>query len=113
MPRSIAVASSAWHIIGSTTATFALTSKPAGTQRSEATISWYSSTHSFASSGSTKENDSAPMPFSAASRIVSRREQATHSGGGGRRPPPGAPTRGGGLGERPPPPPEGAAPPPP
>src|SRR5438270_866152 len=51
MPRSIAVASSAWHIIGSTTATFALTSKPAGTQRSEATISWYSSTHSFASSG--------------------------------------------------------------
>ena len=29
------------------------------------------------------ENDSAPMPFSAASRMVSRREHATHSGGCG------------------------------
>ena len=46
-------------------------------------IAWYSSTHSFASSGSTNEKLSAPMPFSAASRIVSRREHATHSGGCG------------------------------
>ncbi len=30
-----------------------------------------------------KANVSAPMPFSAASRIVSRREHATHSGGCG------------------------------
>src|SRR3954454_16360707 len=83
MPRSIASASSSAHIIGSTTATLGLTAKPAGTQRSDAMISWYSSTHSLASSGSTNENDSAPMPFSAASRMVSRREQATQSGGGG------------------------------
>ncbi len=46
-------------------------------------IAWYSSTHSLASSGSTKEKVSAPIPFSAASWIVSRREQATHSGGCG------------------------------
>ena len=38
MPRSIAVASSAWHIIGSTTAKFGLTAKPAGTHSSEAMI---------------------------------------------------------------------------
>ena len=36
MPRSIAVASSRWHIIGSTTATLGLTAKPAGRQLSEA-----------------------------------------------------------------------------
>ena len=36
-----------------------------------------------ASSGSMKAKVSDPMPFSAASRIVSRREQATHSGGCG------------------------------
>ena len=36
MPRSIAVASSLWHIIGSTTATLGLTVKPAGRQLSEA-----------------------------------------------------------------------------
>src|SRR4051794_9169986 len=78
MPRSIASASSAWHIIGSTTATRGLTVKPAGTQRSDATVARYSATHSAASSGSTKEKLSAPIPFSAAWRIVSRREQATH-----------------------------------
>src|SRR4051812_50120959 len=83
MPRSIAVASSAWSIIGRTTAKRGLTAKPPGTQRSEAMIAWYSSTHSFASSGSMNEKVRAPMPFCAASLIVSRREQATHSGGGG------------------------------
>src|SRR4051794_41744501 len=83
MPRSIASASSGWHIIGSTTATRALTANPAGTQRSDATIARYSATHSAASSGSTNEKLSAPIPFSAARRIVSRREHATHNGGGG------------------------------
>ena len=83
MPRSIACASSGAHIIGSTHATCGLTAKPPGTQRSLSTIAWYSSTHALASSGSTNEKLSAPMPFSAARRIVSRREHATHSGGWG------------------------------
>src|SRR4051795_6276931 len=83
MPRSIASASSGWHIIGRTTARRGLTAKPAGTQRSDATIARYSVTHSAASSGSTNEKQRAPIPFSAARRIVSRREQATQSGGGG------------------------------
>ena len=38
MPRSIAVASSSWHIIGSTTAKFGLTAKPAGTHASDSMI---------------------------------------------------------------------------
>src|SRR2546421_121154 len=84
MPRSIACASSRAHIIGSTHATCGLTAKPPGTQRSLATISRYSSTQALASSGSTNEKLSAPIPFSAARRIVSRREHATHNGGGGR-----------------------------
>src|SRR3954453_14606386 len=83
MPRSMACASSGAHIIGSTHATCGLTAKPPGTQRSLSLIAWYSSTHALASSGSTKEKLSAPMPFSAARRIVSRREEATHSGGWG------------------------------
>ena len=83
MPRSMACASSGAHIIGSTHATCGLTAKPPGTQRSHSTIAWYSSTHALASSGSTNEKLSAPMPFSAARRIVSRREHATHSGGWG------------------------------
>src|SRR3954463_16140570 len=83
MPRSIASASPRATIIGRVTANRGLTEKPPGTQRSLAMIASYSSTHSRASSGSMNENDSAPMPFSAARRIVSRREQATHNGGGG------------------------------
>jgi hypothetical protein len=83
MPRSIASASSGWHIIGSTTATRGLTANPAGTHCSDAMIARYSATHSAASSGSTNEKLSAPIPFSAARRIVSRREHATHSGGCG------------------------------
>src|SRR3954452_4455990 len=81
MPRSIASASSGWHIIGSTTATRGLTAKPAGTHRAEAMIARYSATHSAASSGSTNEKLRAPIAFSAASRIVSRRAQATPRGG--------------------------------
>jgi hypothetical protein len=84
LPRSIAVASSRWHIIGSTTASCGFTANPDGTHCSEVSTRSYSSAHSFACSGSTNENDSAPMPFRAASRIVSRREHATHSGGCGR-----------------------------
>ena len=38
MPRSIASASSAWSIIGSTTATLGLTANPAGTHSSESRI---------------------------------------------------------------------------
>src|SRR6059058_391902 len=47
MPRSIASASSRAHIIGRTTATLEFTTNPAGTQRSEARMALYSSTHSF------------------------------------------------------------------
>src|SRR4051812_50072273 len=101
MPRSIASASSAWHIIGSTTATRGLTAKPAGTHRSDAMIARYSATHSAACSGSTNEKLSAPIPFSAARRIVSRREHATQSGGGGVCRGGGGTHRGGAGGERP------------
>src|SRR4051812_50050223 len=83
MPRSMASASSGWHIIGRTTARRGLTAKPAGTQRSDPTMARYSVTHSAASSGSTNEKHRAPIPFSAARRIVSRREHATQRGGGG------------------------------
>ena len=36
MPRSIAVASSAWHIIGTTTEKFGLTANPTGLHASDA-----------------------------------------------------------------------------
>ncbi len=75
--------SSSWcSIIGLTQATCGLTAKPTGTHCS-ANVRSYSLTQLTASSGSMKANVSAPMPFCAASRIVSRREQATHSGGCG------------------------------
>src|SRR4051794_41907851 len=83
MPRSIAVSSSSWSIIGTTTATEGLTSKPTGTHSSDSISAWYSSTHLPASSGSTKENESAPIPLRAAKWIVSRRLHATHRGGCG------------------------------
>src|SRR4051794_41305418 len=113
MPRSIASASSRWHIIGSTTATRGLTAKPPGTHRSDATIARYSATHAPASSGSTNEKLSAPTPFSAASRIVSRREHATQSGGGGFLGGVGATVGRGARPKRPSPPAEGPPAPPP
>src|SRR4051812_50134427 len=111
MPRSIASASSRATIIGRVTANRGLTEKPPGTQRSLAMIASYSSTHSRASSGSMNENDSAPIPFSAARRIVSRREHATHSGGGGFFVRVGAPVGGGELSGGPAPPLDGPPPP--
>ena len=59
------------------------TAKPAGTQSSDARMDSYSATQSAARSGSMNWNDRAPMPQRAASRMVSRRLQATHSGGWG------------------------------
>ena len=57
-----------------------LTAKPAGTQRSEARIASYSSTHSFASSGSTNEKrqraDAAARRRAGSSRGASRRPTA-------------------------------------
>ena len=78
----MASSSSGCSIIGLTQATCGLTDQPTGTHDS-ASVRSYSPTQLRASSGSMNAKVSAPMPFSAASRIVSRREQATHSGGCG------------------------------
>ena len=79
----MAVSSSAWHIIGSTTARFGLTAKPAGHALLRLDRGVVVVHPLLASSGSMKENDSAPMPLVAARWIVSRRLHATHSGGCG------------------------------